>query len=502
MKKTASAIALVALALASFQGLPAAAQPDTGSADFTRYVALGDSLTAAIVSAGWLEKFQRNSYPALINRQAKGGDAGFQQPLMSAPGITPPLALVNLVPPRFASAPGLGVPINLNLPRPYDNLGIPGARAGDLLRKLTDGGGPFDLVLRGQGPALAQGLALRPTFVSLWIGNNDALAAATSGRAIDGVTLTTAAAFEADYRAIAAALDASGADLLFVNLPNVTAIPFVTTIPPVVVNPATSRPVLGPNGQPIPLLGPNGGPLAANDFVLLTASSLLAQGIGIPRSLGGTGLPLPDQVVLDATEAARIVARVQAFNAVIRQVATEVGAAFFDLNAFFEDVRTDGVHLAGITYNAAFLTGGVFSYDGVHATPFGYAYVANEMIDVINDFFDAEIPKVSLGPWVFGANQLDPRAVTFVAGAAAASTVLEDSALVNMRFLGMEIPTFAATTPGGGKGGNKGGDEGSGGDNGHGGGGDGGETAGGEEPASPFERPGRPPHEGDRAIDE
>ena len=39
--------------------------------------------------------------------------------------------------------------------------------------------------------------ALQPTFASIWIGNNDVLAAATSGIVIEGVTLTPAAQFEA-----------------------------------------------------------------------------------------------------------------------------------------------------------------------------------------------------------------------------------------------------------------------------------------------------------------
>lgn len=430
-------LALILPVLAS----SAAAQVDTGTADFTRYVALGDSLTAAIVSAGWLDQFQRNSYPALIHRQVAGSDAGFEQPLIGAPGITPPLALVNLVPPVFAAAPGLGAPLNLRLPRPYNNLGIPGARVGDTLRRVTDGGaGPHDLVLRGIGTALQQGLAQQPTFVSLWIGNNDALGAATSGTVIDGVTLTTAASFEADYRAIAGALAGSGADLLFVNLPEVTIIPFVTTIPPIVVNPATNQPVVGPDGNFIPLIGPN-GPLSLADHVLLTAGSLLARGFGIPTFLGGNGQPLPGQVILDAGETAAINGRVAQFNNIIRQVAGEVGAAFYDFNASFKRIAAEGLSVGGIEYGTGFLSGGLFSYDGVHATPFGYAFVANEMIATINDHFDAKIPPVGLGPFVFGEFQLDPRAQLARASVAASRTIITEDGLDNFRYLGMLIPS-------------------------------------------------------------
>ena len=443
-----SAIFLLALFVA-LAGAPAEAQVDTGSADFSNYVAVGDSLTAAIVSGGWLDKFQVNSFPALLHRQATGGAAGFEQPLMGAPGVTPPFFLANLVPPVFGAQPGLGQPTNLFLQRPYNNLGVPGATVGDTVRTLTEGGmGPHDLVLRGLGTALQQAVVSQPTFATLFIGNNDALGAATSGIVIDGVTLTTAASFEADYRTVAAALASTGADLVFFNLPEVTVIPFVTTLAPVVVDPVTSQPVQGPNGL-IPLIGPN-GPLALNDNVLLTAGGFLAQGIGIPAALGGTGLPLPDQVVLDATETARITARVAEFNAIIAQAANEFGALLFDFNGLFNDVAANGIDIAGVSYSSSFLSGGVFSYDGVHATPFGYAFLANELIKAINASFGASIPQVGLGPFVFGENQLDPRAVTFRASTAAKRSVLTEEALANLRYLGMNIPKFTTSGSGGG----------------------------------------------------
>ncbi|MCB1035417.1 MAG: hypothetical protein KDD47_16455 [Acidobacteria bacterium] len=446
MIRRTSAILALAL-LAALSGAPASAQVDTGNADFSRYVAVGDSLTAAIVSGGWLDKFQVNSYPALLHRQATGGAGGFEQPLMGAPGVTPPFFLANLVPPVFGTEPGIGQPTNLFLPRPYNNLGVPGATVGDTLRTITEGGmGPHDLVLRGQGTALQQAVVQQPTFVTLFIGNNDALAAATSGVVIDGVTLTTAASFESDYRTVAGALASTGADLVFFTIPEVTVIPFVTTIPPVVVDPATNQPVQGPNGL-IPLIGPN-GPLALNDHVLLTAGSLLARGIGVPRAVGGTGQPLPTQVVLDAAETATISSRVAAFNATIRQAAADFGALLFDFNGLFNRIAAEGAVVGGVDYTSDFLSGGFFSYDGVHATPFGYAFLANELIKAINQNFDAHIPQVGLGPFVFGEFQLDPRAALFQAATASSRTVLTEDALGNLRYLGMEIPKFTVATGG------------------------------------------------------
>lgn len=394
---------VTALAAALLVSAGAAVAQNTGSADFTRYVALGDSLTAGFASGGLHEDVQRLSYPALIARQA--GVTGFEQPLAGAPGIPALLAIQSLGPgspvivPRSATP---GSPLNLNLPRPYDNLAVPGFDARDVV--LTRAGNQIvNLVLRGLGTQLEQAAFLGPTFATVWVGNNDVLGAATSGIVIDGVTLTPAAQFQADYRTIVSTLRAVGADVVLATVPNVTAIPFVTTIPPVVVDPATREPVLAPDGSLIPLIGP-AGPLSLADRVLLSASPLLAQGIGIPAVIpGGTNQPLPDSAVLSAAEVALISSRTAALNGIIRQAGTDFGVPVVPIDVIFDGIAANGVPVgAGQTYTTDFLTGGIFSYDGVHPSPFGYALVANQFIETINAAYGADIPPVDLFPFVFG----------------------------------------------------------------------------------------------------
>lgn len=418
---------LFSLLLLVLLTLPVAAQ-DTGSANFASYVAIGDSLTQGFSNGGVFAGVQVNSYPALIARQA--GVTDFEQPLVSAPGIPGLLQLQSLAP-VIVPRQGNGAPTNLTLPRPYNNLGVSGFDTADVLTTLT--GNPIiDLTLRGLGPVIGQALALQPTFVTVWLGNNDALGAATSGLVIDGVTLTTLAQFEADYRTVIGALAQTGAGIVVATVPNVTAIPFVNTIPPVLVDPATRQPV-SIGGQLVPLIGPDGPLNPATDKVLLTASPLLAQGIGIPAAAGGTNLPLPDEVVLNGNEIATITDRVIGFNNVIRQVAGEVGATVFDANAFLDDVVANGFAIGGITYTTDFLTGGIFSYDGVHPTPFGYAVIANRMIDAINAGFGAALEPVNLLPFVFGpdglagAFVLDPRELGDVVFSEQAASQLWDS---------------------------------------------------------------------------
>jgi lysophospholipase L1-like esterase len=361
------------------------------------YVAVGDSLAAGVVSASLVETRQRHSFPAIVARQA--GVADFQQPLVSEPGIPPELSLQALLPnPLIApKAVSPGLPLNLGLGRSYDNLGVPGATVVDALTRTTDTGGAHDLVLRGRGTAVAQAAGLQPGVLLLWIGNNDVLPAVVQGRAVDGVTLTPSATFRQAYEQVVSALRPSGARIVAANIPDVTTLPFVTTIPPVVVDPLTRAPVLV-DGRPVPLLGPT-GPLPPGSFVTLAAASLLARGEGIPQVLGGRGVPLPGEVILDPAEIAAIRARVEDNNRAIADVCRAAGVTLLDVHALSRELAGAGRHVAGIRLDAGFLTGGVYSYDGIHPTALGYALLANEWIRALGEA-GVRIPPVQLSRYL------------------------------------------------------------------------------------------------------
>ena len=402
-------------------------------ANFSKYEALGDSLTAGY-SAGALTKFYQDySYPELLAKQF--GITSFQQPTISDPGIgsygtvleLTALHVVNgSVVPVIGPTPGnSGQPINATLPTSYNNLGIPGANAGDLLTKtgditklLTGNIDPntimFDLVLRdAQHTAIQQAIGAAPTFVTVWAGNNDVLNAALTGVALEGVTLTPAAQFQQEYTTLLGALrqNLSTAAIVVGTVPDVTAIPFVSTIKPYLINPATGAhiPLLG--GTPTAIV-----PLTEQDYVTLGASSLLAQGIGIPLEAGGTGLPLPEGsvdatglhagVILRASEIAAIQARTNDINGIISAVAGQVGAKVVDFHAIFANIVANGVLVGGIKLESTFLTGGIFGDDGVHPQRLGYAIVANEWIKVINGAYGTNVPLVDLRPFLTGEGTL------------------------------------------------------------------------------------------------
>lgn len=408
----ATAVLFAALGALAFgcddDGGPTAPVDDlTGRANLTRYVAIGNSLSAGFQGSALFASGQECSFPALLARQA--GIEDFEMPLISEPGIssTPgagKLELVSLNPIVIQRATPAGQPTNLGLPRPYNNLAVPNALAFEALTaesaetSLTGTNAFFDLVLRGQGTWLEQAEALGATFATVWLGNNDVLGFAASGGTITSLPIPVSS-FGLVYQTFVQQLLRVTDQIVLFNIPNVTAIPFLTTVPPVVVNPATGQPVLGPGGEPIPLIGSEGGaagPLAAGDLVTLNALPLLGQGIGVPAAVGGTGQPLPDAVVLSVAEQAIAQAAVQGYNQVIAGVAAANDLGVVDVNSLLDELAATGIQTDGELLTDDFITGGAFSVDGVHPTCKGYGVVANALIEVINARYGGSIPPVSI----------------------------------------------------------------------------------------------------------
>jgi lysophospholipase L1-like esterase len=416
-----------------------AASPLFSQTTFHKYVALGDSLTAGVEGVCLVERHQNRSYPKLVAGQL--GISDFQQPLLSERALTDAstpacrgaVVAGGTITVGFVSQ--TGSPRNLTLPRPYDNLGIPGANAADLvdLKVSNPAGNTANLsatvILRNfpGGPfenqsAVDEANLLNPDLVTVWAGPGDILGAELSAVAIEGVTLTPVSVFEAKYTQLMAAISGTGRTIVALNIPEETNTPFTQTIPRVVVNPTTRQPVVV-NGNPVPLLGPRTTetcstppcPLPAGTLVTLGASSLLAQGIGVPTALGGTGLPLPDGsftppdlnqgVLLYPDEVALMRQRTADLNAKIASIAAANGATVMDAHALYDEIFAQGYDMGGgIVVTNAFLTGGVFSADGFHPTNIGYAIVATEILKHLNSVKGTDFELPDLADAVFTAD--------------------------------------------------------------------------------------------------
>jgi lysophospholipase L1-like esterase len=406
MKKTIFAVCLVALL---------AATPTMAQVDFSNYVALGDSMTVGFASASMMNWYQDRSYPAILARQA--GVSDFEQPYISEPGIGPIFELVSLAPVPVIAPVGLlpGLPTNAEYPGIYNNLGIPTATLYDMIfqtgdiTNLIQGNFDtvfFDIVLRnGINTALEQAIGMQPTFMTVWIGSNDVLPAVMAGTPIDGITMTPVDIFAGLYgNAVGALNTTTAADIVLINVPYVTEIPFATSVDPYVDIPGLGRWYLMADT----------GPLTDDDFLTLGAGALIALGYGLP---GGT--PLPDNmniftgdpgVVLRADEVELINAQVDGYNAAIDQTAAAFGYPVFDVNALFADI-TSGAYVptyGGATLTTQFLLGGIFSYDGIHPQHIGSALLADELIQFINAEYGSEIPRVDMAEVLFEGDWQSP----------------------------------------------------------------------------------------------
>lgn len=393
-----------------------------GKADFTHFVTLGDSFGVGVSSVGANITHQRYSWPAVIARQVGlrtdciGFDAPdcFQIPYISEPGILPELQLISLSPLSVTLKPGLGAAINSGLQRPYNNLSIDGSEIGDAIAVDGDGNEAFSapIVLRGLGSVTDQAIRQNPTFIAMWLGGDDGFNGASSG---DPANMTPLAKFTSDYAAV---LDkfvtgAPNAGIVVGNLPtDIRGIPFVSLIPPVLLNPATNQPLLI-SGQPVPLIadlgGGNIGQLPPGSLVLLTAQTLLQSGYGIPAALRPVldptnrlpnfGKPLPGDQVLTPTEVAAINKGLTDFNAAIASLAAARNIPVVDINGLFNRIKA-GMQVGPFFLNTSFITGGIFSLDGYHLTDIGYSVFANEYIKTINSAYGTHIPLASIATFL------------------------------------------------------------------------------------------------------
>lgn len=232
-----------------------------GSADFSNYVSLGNSLSAGFTDGSLFRASQENSFPNILSQKfALVGGGDFVQPLtndnfggLAAGGVRiqgPRLVFGGAGPVPLESLIGpvtVTTDIALNNPiGPFNNLAVPGAKSFHLLAPGYGNLGnvslglanPFFVRMTGDTPnASVLDLAVdqAPSFFSLWIGNNDVLGYATTGgdgtNPITPVNGAPGVGFDGSYGALIATLTAGGAQGVVANIPNVTDVPHFTTVP-------------------------------------------------------------------------------------------------------------------------------------------------------------------------------------------------------------------------------------------------------------------------------
>ena len=429
-----SRLALAALALPLLAGCsslvdnqtmgpaPAAVVP-SGGAMFSNYIALGTSIGAGVQSGGINDSTQKLAYPYLL-AVAMGSTIGvnWTYPSFSMPGCPPPY--VNPLTGLRVTLPGYPVStgtscylLNPAMIRPYThNLGVPSIRAAQVLNIDNLAFPPTDTLLAanfitGSRNPIDIVLAAKPTFVTLEIGANDVLGAATHGSA---ALLTPLATFETQWTAIADTVALTGAKVAVANVPNVTVIPHFSPgvifyclknggpacpspLPPAtppynsaaftVDNSCLPTAAGGVGDQMLVTFTATGaitGTLAAGGAATLNCAS------GVATVNQGAGF-VPAGPVLTPAATTAIATEVVQIDSFIHLQAIARGWAYVDLNGLL------AANAAFIPKFPSFSTpatlfGVLFSLDGVHPTAAGHKAIADAFATAINGKYGTTLP--------------------------------------------------------------------------------------------------------------
>lgn len=398
-----------------------------GSADFTRFVCLGNSLTMGEQSNSIFESAQKYSFGNLIAKQVM---TTYAQATFSEPGTAGRLEVASLNPFTLYTNPGQGSLTNLTYPAPYNNLGIKSAFIYDVMNARSaitcytaqppfNTPNPlFDVVLRGLGTQMELALAQDPTLVTLWIGNNDILAFATRGGLFPP---TSATLFQDQYTQILTALNSTGAPVIIGSLPNGLLTPFFTTVGPGIGLalqgiPSAAGLVYQTTSAPGIAVATSTDLINLNTLVTLSGSSAAGllgdptgkyytdNGIPVPPGVDITkpfGLtpenPFPNGLVLDPTEIAGYLALRDGFNQIISGLAANFNYPVINWDNLFNQLASaDGLVINGLNFSSTYIEGNFFSLDGIHPTSQGYGIIANEFIKAINEECNAQIPLIDV----------------------------------------------------------------------------------------------------------
>jgi lysophospholipase L1-like esterase len=239
---------------------------EKGSADFSTFVAIGDSLTAGYADGALYRDGQLNSFPAIMAQQfALAGGGAFTQPEMLPEktgsltlnmndlGRSDRLVLVATGDPDSPAAPATITPavsselLTESIPGLYNNIGVPGAKI--FHAPLAGYGDPMGIPIMTANPyfarfasnptaspggssMLSDAIAQTPSFFLLWLGNNDLLLYATDGAdgTVNSEFVTPYANMTAGFDALLLGLNPATNKGLIINIPDVTTIPYFTTV--------------------------------------------------------------------------------------------------------------------------------------------------------------------------------------------------------------------------------------------------------------------------------
>lgn len=322
------------------------------------------------------------------------------------------------------------------------NFAVPGAKSfhyvasgyGNVANLETKTANPYAVRLTGDTPdktMVELAVDRKPTFFSMTTpGGNDVLSFATGG-GVNPADLTPVTMFNTSMHSALQALTASGSKGVISIPGDITAFPFFTTVThmPIPIpdagtataineaysdynsaldaaatggymtnDEAAKRKIVFAQGfnavvmidkhlTTVPNL-PNIRQTTKDDFVLLTAAGIIGAKkypSDLQSPIFGVTAPMEDQHILSHDEAMLMKEFSDQHNQILKDCAKTYDLAFVDFNAKFSEVVAGGVTFDGVSIDARYISGGMFSLDGIHPTSKGYAYMARLILAAIDE---------------------------------------------------------------------------------------------------------------------
>lgn len=379
-------------------------EPTANAGMFDSYVALGNSLTAGWQSGGINDSTQRQSYAYLLATQAF--ETRYAYASLLNPGCPPPVNNFQTQAREGTGSTGATCLLRdpASVTEVLNNVGVPDAFAVDPTAATSASSNALTTFILGGRTQVQRALMADPTFLSLWIGNNDVLIGATTGliapSTVPGLGspgITAVADYTTRFNATVDALVAGAPDAegVLVGVVNVTNIPLLFPVQALfnaqfkggfdqfAGTPTTIHPSCTPTTTALVSFRLAGAIRAGFPAVIACAKN------AVPGTLVG------DAFVLDGAELATLAQTVAGYNAAIQARATALGWAYFDPNPALAAQRASGQvpqvpNIASPT--APF--GPLFSLDGVHPSRAGHVLIANGIVAAINAKYGTSLPTV------------------------------------------------------------------------------------------------------------
>lgn len=408
--RVSAALALIGGAVSCNHDAEVLGIPDPTDDIFERYVAIGNSITAGVQSDGINDATQRQSYAFLLAQQMR---TRFAYPSLTMPGCQPPIvnwqsgARLNVPPATLCSLRNAALATDI-----LNNVAVPGAGSTEVNAPTSPNHNTLTTLILGGKTQPQRALEANPTFISIWIGNNDVLQAAATGLINPTPTIsrgiTPVATYTAQYDAMIAALTAGApdADGIIIGTVQTTAAPLL--FPVAAFQDAAFLAGFGQLAGGTVTVHPNcTGSGAFVSFAIIPQMRAFnpSTGAGHPRAIvcakNTPGFPPPvgDIFILDSEDQNAINAAVTAYNAHAQAKATQLGWPYVDPNLLITQLRASGCirtvpNLAATATTSPF--GACVSLDGVHPSATGQAHIANALIGAINSAYSTSLATVTV----------------------------------------------------------------------------------------------------------